>query len=161
MQLGIHVGLEMIVVFLDLAGAFDSCSWRALDRALKKAGASVKSRAKFRALYRTAKGTARVRKQTSTQETADSDQYDIRKSVLQGDVLSPWLFCLLMRYVLKIADEGRRDIAHHPAEMQTGEETKECAACETQYLRSDLDAPTAVKVVQILRQWSVRGLSAC
>ena len=97
----------------------------------------------FRTLYRTAKGTARVRKQTSTQETADSDQYDIRKSVLQGDVLSPWLFCLLMCYVLKIADEGRRDIAH-PAEMQTGEETKECAACETQYLRSDLDAPTAV-----------------
>ena len=70
--------------------------------------------------------------QSSTQETADSDQYDIRKSVLQGDVLSPWLFCVLMCYVLKIADEGRRDIAH-PAEIQTGEESKECAACETQW----------------------------
>ena len=88
-DLMINLGIEMIVLFLDLAGAFDTCSWRALDRALAKANASVKTRAMFRALYRTAKGTARVRKQNSTQETADSDYYDIRKSVLQGDVLSP------------------------------------------------------------------------
>ena len=131
-DLMINLGQEMLVVFLDLAGAFDTCSWRALDKALEKAKASVKSRAMFRTLYRTAKGTARVRKQSSTQETADSDHYDIRKSVLQGDVLSPWLFCLLMCYVLKIADDGRQDMAH-PAEAQTGEEQKECEACETQW----------------------------
>ena len=40
-DLVINLGEEMLIVFLDLAGAFDSCSWRALDRALKKAGASA------------------------------------------------------------------------------------------------------------------------
>ena len=35
-----------------------------------------------------------------------------------------------MYYVLKIADDGRKDMAH-PAEAQTGEEQKECEACES------------------------------
>ena len=64
------------------------------------AGASTKSRAMFRTLYRTAQGIARVRKPDG--ETVDSNPYDIRKSVLQGDTLSPYLFILLCVYALNM-----------------------------------------------------------
>ena len=73
---------DITIVFIDLAGAFDTCSWRALDVALEAAKASVKSRAMFRALYRDARGIARASKPNG--RTADSEPYPIKKSVLQG-----------------------------------------------------------------------------
>jgi hypothetical protein len=72
-----EMGYEVMLLFLDLEGAFDKCSWRGIDTAIAAAGASAKSRAMFRTLYRTAQGIARVRKPDG--ETVDSNPYDIRK----------------------------------------------------------------------------------
>ena len=49
-----EMGYEVMLLFLDLEGAFDKCSWRGIDTAMDAAGASAKSRAMFRTLYRTA-----------------------------------------------------------------------------------------------------------
>ena len=51
---------NFVVTFIDFKAAFDSVSHKYLDSALAKAGASRKSRAIFRAIYRAASGTARV-----------------------------------------------------------------------------------------------------
>jgi hypothetical protein len=45
-------GKDLYVTFIDYSAAFDSISHKFLDRALKEAGASAKSRALFRAIYR-------------------------------------------------------------------------------------------------------------
>ena len=78
----IELKQDIVLVFIDLAAAFDTCSWRALDVALKEAKASAKSRAIFRALYQDARGIARASKPNG--RTADSTPYMIKKSVLQG-----------------------------------------------------------------------------
>ena len=51
---------KMVVVFLDLVAAFDSCSHKCIDAALAEAGASNKTRAMFRAMYSKATGIVRV-----------------------------------------------------------------------------------------------------
>ena len=51
---------ECCVTFIDYTAAFDSISHKYLDNALRRAGASRKTRAIFRAIYKAAAGTARV-----------------------------------------------------------------------------------------------------
>ena len=52
---------ECVVTFIDFAAAFDSVSHKYLDKALRKAGASRKTRVMFRAIYTKAAGVTRVK----------------------------------------------------------------------------------------------------
>ena len=52
---------SVCITFIDYSAAFDSVSHKFLDKSLAAAGASRKTRAMFRAIYRAAEGTARVR----------------------------------------------------------------------------------------------------
>ena len=54
-------GENLVVTYIDYSAAFDSISHKFLDESLRKAGASRKTRAIFRAIYAAAEGTARVR----------------------------------------------------------------------------------------------------
>jgi hypothetical protein len=121
-----ELGYEILLLFIDLEGAFDKCSWRAIGAAAAAAGASAKSIAMLRTLYKTAQGVARVRKHDG--ETVDSDPYDIRKSVLQGDTLSPWLFLILTVYVLNMTNlkTGRKA----PSELD-----RRCVDCAAAFYR--------------------------
>ena len=49
-----------MVTYIDYSAAFDSVSHKYIDGALKKAGASRKTRAIFRSIYAAAAGVARV-----------------------------------------------------------------------------------------------------
>ena len=64
-----------------------------MDRTLtKKAGASRKSRAIFRAIYKAATGIARVRGVDGKYEL--SGKFNIYRGVIQGNIISPVLFIL-------------------------------------------------------------------
>ena len=53
-------GERLVATFVDYSAAFDSVSHKFIDTALSDAGASAKSRAIFRAIYRAASATTRV-----------------------------------------------------------------------------------------------------
>ena len=54
------LGLQAILGLLDASGAFDSLSWRLINEALKKYGATPKCRAIFRAIYVAVCGVVRT-----------------------------------------------------------------------------------------------------
>ena len=83
---------NFVVTYIDFKAAFDSVSHKYIDSALAKAGASRKSRAIFRAIYRAASGTART---NGTQGgKVYSERFNVARGVVQGDIISPILFIL-------------------------------------------------------------------
>ena len=80
-------------------------SHKYLDEALKKAGASRKTRALFRAIYAVAQGQARVQ---GVDGKRYSRTFKLRRGVVQGDIISPWLFILALDQLIKTQDtEGQ------------------------------------------------------
>jgi hypothetical protein len=77
-------GEEMITVFIDYVAAFDSVSHKFIDDALRKAKASNKCRAMFRALYDSASAVVRVRKNDGTD--VFSEPFPIDRGVVQGAI---------------------------------------------------------------------------
>jgi hypothetical protein len=84
-------GEEMITVFIDYVAAFDSVSHKFIDDALRKAKASNKCRAMFRALYDSASAVVRVRKNDGTD--VFSEPFPIDRGVVQGAIDSPCAVC--------------------------------------------------------------------
>ena len=74
--------------------SFDFVSHKYLDRALKKAGASRKTRAIFRAIYRAAAGTARVNGVDG--EKVYSKIFEVRRGVIQVDIISLFFSSLIL-----------------------------------------------------------------
>ena len=78
---------KCVVTYIDYTAAFDSVSHKYIDAALKKAKASRKTRAIFRAIYAVAQGQARV-------QGADGYHYSktfkLCRGVVQGDSSSSW-----------------------------------------------------------------------
>ena len=93
-----------VVTFIDYAytAAFDSISHKFLDATLKKAGASRKSRAIFRAIYAAATGAARVR--GTDGEVIYSGTFKIGRGVIQGDIISPILFIIALDQLIQEFD---------------------------------------------------------
>ena len=99
-------GESMYVTFIDYSAAFDSVSHKFLDEALREAGASDKTRAMFRAIYRAA--TARTAVQGTDGNTVLSDVFPVNRGVVQGDITSPWYFILALELILRRHDADAR-----------------------------------------------------
>ena len=99
---------DCVVTFIDFAGAFDSVSHKFLDKALRKAGASRKSRALFRAIYEAATGTARVLGLDGN--NSYSHTFDIDRGVIQGDIMSPIFFIIALDQILREHDTSGEGI---------------------------------------------------
>ena len=93
-----------IVTFIDYTAAFDSISHKFLDKTLAEAGASRKSRAIFRAIYRAATGIARVRGTDGTYKF--SGNFKVCRGVVQGDIISPVLFILALDQLVQSIDKS-------------------------------------------------------
>ena len=99
---------DCVVTFIDFAGAFDSVSHKFLDEALRKAGASRKSRALFRSIYEAATGTAKVLGLDG--KNSYSHTFNIERGVIQGDIMSPIFFIIALDQLLQEHDKGGQGI---------------------------------------------------
>ena len=93
-----------VITYIDYTAAFDSISHKFLDRTLAAAGASRKSRAIFRAIYRVATGIARVRGTDGTYKF--SGNFKVSRGVVQGDIISPVLFILALDQLVQSVDKS-------------------------------------------------------
>ena len=88
-----------MLTFIDFVVAFDSVSHKFLAESLHSAGASVKSGAMFRAIYRKAK--ARVRVTTQGGEEHFSSTFPVCRGVIQGDIFSPLCFIVALEAFMR------------------------------------------------------------
>ena len=98
----LELGKKLYVTFIDYSAAFDSVSHKFIDRALKAAGASDKSRALFRAIYLAASATTKV--QSTDGSFVMSQPFLINRGVVQGDITSPLYFILTLELILRKHD---------------------------------------------------------
>ena len=87
-------GEQLFVTFIDYSAAFDSVSHKFLDEALRKAGASNKTRSMFRAMYKAASAVTTVKDIDG--KTVTSKCFQINRGVIQGDIISPILFVIAL-----------------------------------------------------------------
>ena len=99
------IGMTAILGLLDASGAFDTLSWRLIDEALERKGASVKCRAVFRAIYRAVSGVVRTRVPDGT--VSFSDRFGITRGVIQGGKCSPLLWIIGLAHLLCGCDPAR------------------------------------------------------
>ena len=93
---------------IDYTTAFDSISHKFMDRTLAEAGASKKSRTIFRAIYKAATGTARVR--GTDGKYIYSGTFKISRGVIQGDIISPMLFILALDQLVQTVDKSGKGV---------------------------------------------------
>ena len=94
------------MTYIDFAAAFDSVSHKFLDEALANAGAKRKTRALLRAIYSAAQGAVQIRDESGN--ITLSQAFDVRRGVVQGDIISPILFILALDQMVQEADtEGQ------------------------------------------------------
>ena len=97
---------QCVVTYIDFAAAFDSVSHKFLDEALAAAGAKRKTRALLRAIYSAAQGAVQIRDETGSIKL--SQAFEVRRGVVQGDIISPILFILALDQMVQEADtEGQ------------------------------------------------------
>ena len=99
----LQLGRAVTLTFVDYSAAFDTVSHKFLDRALKKAGATNKVRAMFRAVYNSA--TAYTTAPDVDGKNVKSDIFPIKRGVVQGDITSPLYFILALDLILRIHDQ--------------------------------------------------------
>ena len=97
-------GKQMCATFIDYTAAFDSISHKYLDHALKEAGASVKTRRMFRAIYKAASAVTKV-SDVDGKEVM-SNPFSIDRGVVQGDITSPLYFILALELILREHDKN-------------------------------------------------------
>ena len=98
----IVLGKSITTVFIDYRAAFDSVSHKYVDQALKKAGASTKARAMYRAIYKAA--AAYTESMGADNKRARCDTFNIGRGVLQGDVTSPLYFIMALELIMRCHD---------------------------------------------------------
>ena len=98
-----------VITYIDYTAAFDSISHKFMDRTLGAAGASRKSRAIFRAIYKAATGIARVRGVDGKYEL--SGKFNISRGVIQGDIISPVLFILALDQLVRADNRQDRNMS--------------------------------------------------
>ena len=98
-------GREICATFIDYSAAFDSVSHKFIDSTLQDAGASIKTRRMFRAIYLAASAVTKVNNANGS--VSYSDSFPIRRGVLQGDITSPVYFILALEAILRIHDNNQ------------------------------------------------------
>ena len=98
----IELGESIAITFIDYSAAFDTISHKLLDEALEAAGAPVKIRALFRAIYDAASAYTTV--PDTDGKTSSSSTFPINRGVLQGDITSPLYFILALELILRKYD---------------------------------------------------------
>ena len=88
--------VNLVVAFIDFKKAFDSIRWIALDSILHAYGIPSRLRNAVMALYYGAKVGV-------TTADGEADPFNLSAGVLQGDTLAPYLFVLVVDYVLRCA----------------------------------------------------------
>ena len=83
----LETGKRLFVTFIDYSASFDSVSHKFLDQALKKVGATNKSCALFRAIYKEASAMTKVA--STDGKMVASDPFQVNRGVIQGDITSP------------------------------------------------------------------------
>ena len=97
------------MTFIDYKAAFDrSVSHKFIDKVLRKANASRKCRAIFRAIYDAAKGIVRVN--SILKSKVFSEAFNIGRGVVQGDIVSPLLFILALDRIIQKYDTAGRGV---------------------------------------------------
>ena len=99
----IEQGRQICATFIDYSAAFDSVSHKFIDITLQNAGASVKTRRMFRAIYLAASAVTKVNNTNGS--VSYSDPFPIRRGVLQGDITSPIYFILALEEILRKHDK--------------------------------------------------------
>ena len=98
----IEMGESIAISFVDYSAAFDTISHKFLDEALEAAGAPVKIRAIFRAMYDAASAFTTV--PDTDGKVTPSLTFPINRGVLQGDITSPLYFILALELILRKYD---------------------------------------------------------
>ena len=101
------LGKTLTAVFIDYRAAFDSVSHKYVDTALKRAGASTKARAMYRAIYKAAAAYTEVT--DADNKKARCDNFNIDRGVLQGDITSPLFFIMALELIMRCHDAARPD----------------------------------------------------
>ena len=73
-----------------------------MNLALKRTGASLKTRAIYRAIYNTA--SAYTETKGADGKTFRCDNFNIGRGVLQGDITSPLFFILALELIMRTHD---------------------------------------------------------
>ena len=94
-----------MITFIDFVAAFDSISHRFLDEALEEAEASDKSRAIFRAIYKSATAVVRV-SLPGGGDKVRTDPFPVDRGVIQGDIFSPICFIIALEHLMRLSDDG-------------------------------------------------------
>ncbi len=87
--------LDLVITFIDFSKAFDSIDRRYMCAVLRAIGVPEKMVEAIRTLY--VDTTARVRMRTGGM----SDEFKFLTGVLQGDVLAPYLFIIVVDFILR------------------------------------------------------------
>ena len=98
----IALGESIAIAFIDYSAAFETISHNFLDEALEAAGAPVKIRALFRAMYEAASAYTTV--PDIDGKTTSSATFPINRGVLQGDITSSLYFILALELILRKHD---------------------------------------------------------
>lgn len=88
---------KVYALFVDLSSAFDTIIWEKLWFKLEKVELSTKFINVIKMIYSNAKAKVRTRE-------GESEFFPIKKSVLQGETLSPKLFTIFMDDLVKILE---------------------------------------------------------
>jgi hypothetical protein len=86
--------LALVIIFVDFKKAFDSILRNAMFEILRLYGIPLEIINAIRQLYNNSKGVVSVNGKTS-------DPFDINTGVLQGDVLAPFLFVIVIDYIMR------------------------------------------------------------
>ena len=92
--------LSVVLTFIDFKKAFDSIHRGKMDKILKAYGIPQRLLRAINAMY---SGT---RSKVVTPD-GDTEEFEITAGVLQGDTLAPFIFVIVLDYVLRKAISGR------------------------------------------------------
>ena len=99
--------LPLVVTFIDFKKAFDSINRKIMFAVLRHYGIPEAVVNAISVLYKNSKSAVMV-------DGGLSDPFDVTTGVLQGDVLAPFLFVVLVDYLLKATSQLDSGVVTHP-----------------------------------------------